>query len=69
MKTRHTAVLAAIFGLTACATPAENERLARLGSIAVAYAERRGILSPTDAADLRAAGVVALKPIVVTASK
>ena len=36
MKTRHIAVLAAILGLTACATPAENERLARLGSIAVA---------------------------------
>ena len=57
------------FGLVACKTAAENERLARLGNLAITYAERRGVLSPTDAADLRAAGVVALKPIVVTASK
>jgi hypothetical protein len=57
------------FGLVACKTAAENERLARLGNLAITYAERRGAISPADAADLRSAGVVVLKPIEVTASK
>lgn len=48
------------FGLVACKTAAENERLARLGNIAITYAERRGAISPADAADLRAAGLVAV---------
>jgi hypothetical protein len=57
------------FGLVACKTTAENERLARLGNLAITYAERRGAISPTDAADIREAGVVVLKPLEVTASK
>lgn len=57
-------------GLVACKTTAENERLARLGNIAITYAERRGVISPTDAADLRAAGLVAVgQPEAVTATK
>ncbi len=56
-------------GLVACKSAAENERLARLGNLAITYAERRGVLSPTDAADIREAGIVVLKPIEVTASK
>lgn len=48
------------FGLVACKSAAENERLARLGDIAITYAERRGAISPADAADLRAAGLVAV---------
>ena len=51
------------FGLVACKTTAENERLARLGNIAITYAERRGVISPTDAADLRDAGLVIVGPI------
>lgn len=57
------------FGLVACKTAAENERLARLGDIAITYAERRGVISPADAADLRAAGVVAVGQPAVTATK
>jgi hypothetical protein len=56
-------------GLVACKTTAENERLARLGNIAITYAERRGVLSPADAAGLREAGIVVLKPLEVTATK
>lgn len=56
-------------GLVACKTTAENERLARLGNIAITYVERRGVLGPTDAADIREAGVVILQPVEVTASK
>ena len=51
------------FGLVACKSAAENERLARLGNIAITYAERRGVISPTDAADLRGAGLVIVGPI------
>jgi hypothetical protein len=58
------------FGLVACKTAAENERLARLGNIAITYAERRGAITPADAADLRAAGLVAVgQPEAVTATK
>lgn len=56
--------------LVSCQTPAENERLARLGDIAITYAERRGAISPTDAADLRSAGIMAFgKKPAVTATK
>lgn len=57
------------FGLVACKSAAENERLARLGNIAITYAERRGVLTPADAADLRAAGTIVLEPVTVTATK
>lgn len=57
------------WGLVACQTQAETDRLARLGSIAITYAERRGVISPADAADLRAAGIVAVGQPAVTASK
>ena len=56
-------------GLVACKSSADNERLARLGNIAITYAERRGVISPTDAADIREAGIVVLKPVEVTATK
>ena len=58
------------FGLVACKTTAENERLARLGNLAITYAERRGVISPTDAADIREAGIIVIgtKPA-VTATK
>lgn len=56
-------------GLVACQTQAENDRLARLGDIAITYAERRGAISPTDAADLRAAGLVVVSQPAVTATK
>lgn len=48
------------FGLVACKT---------LGNVAITYAERRGAISPADAADLRAAGLVAVgqgQPAVTT---
>lgn len=65
-------LLAQAFGwaLVACQTQAENERLARLGDIAITYAERRGVISPTDAADIREAGIIVIgeKPA-VTATK
>jgi hypothetical protein len=53
--------------LVSCQTPAENERLARLGDIAITYAERRGVISP---ADIREAGIIVIgtKPA-VTATK
>jgi hypothetical protein len=56
--------------LVSCQTQAQNERLARLGDIAIAYAERRGVISPTDAADIREAGIIVIgtKPA-VTATK
>jgi hypothetical protein len=57
------------WGLVACKSAAENERLARLGDIAITYAERRGVISPADAADLRAAGIVAVGQPAVTATK
>lgn len=57
------------WGLVACQSQAENERLARLGSLAITYAERRGVISPTDAADLRAAGIVVVGQPAVTATK
>lgn len=58
------------FGLVACKNAAENARLARLGGIAIAYAERRGAISPADAADLRAAGLVVVsQPPAQTATK
>jgi len=58
------------WGLVACKSAAENERLARLGSLAIAYAERRGVISPADAADMRSAGIIVIgtKPA-VTATK
>lgn len=58
------------WGLVACKSAAENERLARLGDIAITYAERRGVISPTDAADIREAGIIVIgaKPA-VTATK
>ena len=58
------------FGLVACQTQAENEPLAQLGSLAITYAERRGVISPTDAADIREAGIIVIgeKPA-VTATK
>lgn len=46
--------------LSSCATQAENDRLARIGDIAIAYAERRGAISPEDASDLREAGKIVL---------
>jgi hypothetical protein len=57
-------------GLVACKSAAENERLAQLGSLAITYAERRGVIRPTDAADLRSAGIIVIgtKPA-VTATK
>lgn len=57
------------WGLVACQSQAETDRLARLGSLAIAYAERRGVISPADAADLRAAGIVAVGQPAVTATK
>ena len=64
------AVQAFGWGLVSCQTQAENERLARLGDIAITYAERRGVISPTDAADIREAGIIVIgtKPA-VTATK
>ncbi len=58
------------FGLVACKTAAERDRLARLGDIAINYAERRGAITPADAADLREAGIIVIgtKPA-VTATK
>lgn len=57
------------WALVSCQTAAQDERLSRLGDIAITYAERRGVISPTDAADIREAGIVVLKPLEVTATK
>lgn len=54
------AVQAFGWALVSCQTTAENERLARLGDIAITYAERRGVISPTDAADIREAGIIVI---------
>ena len=40
------------------ATPADTERLQRIGDIALAYAERSGQISPQDAAIAREAGAL-----------
>lgn len=48
------------WALVSCQTQAQNERLARLGDIAITYAERRGVISPTDAADIREAGIIVI---------
>lgn len=58
------------WALVSCQTAAERDRLARLGDIAITYAERRGVISPDDAADLRAAGLVVVsQPPAQTATK
>ena len=56
------------WALVSCQTAAERDRLARLGDIAITYAERRGVISPTDAADIREAGIIVIgtKPAVTT---
>lgn len=46
--------------LVSCATPADTERLQRIGDIALTYAERSGQISPQDAAIAREAGTLLL---------
>lgn len=60
-------LLAVSLLLASCATQAKNDRLARIGDIAISYAERRGAISPQDAADIREAGKIVLtKDVPVT---
>jgi hypothetical protein len=51
-------VIALSLLLASCATPADTERLQRIGDIALAYAERTGKISPQDAAAAREAGAL-----------
>lgn len=44
--------------LVSCATPADTERLQRIGDVALTYAERSGQISPQDAAIAREAGAL-----------
>lgn len=55
MKTTILTLLAACC-ITPCSTPADTERLQRVGDIALSYAERTGKISPEDAALAREAG-------------
>ena len=70
-------LLLAVFTLLSvpsCATQADNDRLARIGDIAIAYAERTGKISPEDAALAREAGTITLSkeapsPVASTSAK
>lgn len=53
----------AVLTLSSCSNPADNARLGALTSLAVSYAENRGILSPTDAQAIRAAKTIILDPL------
>jgi hypothetical protein len=61
------AVILLALSCVSCQTPAENERLSALVGFAINAAERRGIISAEDAADVRAAKVIVLDPVVVEA--
>lgn len=51
-----------ILALCSCSTPAQNAKLAAIGSLALSYAEAKGAITPADAALVREAGVIALAP-------
>lgn len=51
-----------ILALCSCSTPAQNAKLAAIGNLALSYAEAKGAITPADAALVREAGVIALKP-------
>lgn len=69
------ALLLPILTLASCATPAENQRLSAIIDLALSVAERRGAITPEDAADVREAGTIVLdtkkdeSTITVTATK
>ena len=49
-----------LFVLSSCQNSADNERLARIGDIALTVAERSGKITPADAALAREAGKLVL---------
>ena len=61
-------VVNSLLFVTSCATQTENDRLARIGDVALAYAEQSGKISPEDAALAREVGKLVLtKDIAATA--
>lgn len=65
MKTRlllRSLAAVALIGsfLTSCSTSADTERLARIGDLALSYAERSGQITPQEAALAREAGKLVL---------
>lgn len=60
----HAVFFAAALCLPSCQSgqPIDEARLARIGDVAIAYAERTGKISPEDAALAREAGKLVLTP-------
>lgn len=56
------ALCPSLFALASCQSTASNERIGQLVSLAITAAERRGVISPEDAADIRAAKTIILPP-------
>jgi hypothetical protein len=72
MKSIILSILA--LSLVSCATPEQNQRLSAIVDLALSVAERRGAITPEDAADVREAGTIVLdtkseSTITVTATK
>lgn len=61
MKT--TLALLALLALPACQNTADTQRLGALVSLAITTAAARGVITPQDAADIRAAQAILLPPI------
>lgn len=55
-----TSLLAASLLLVSCSTSADTERLARIGDLALSYAERSGQITPQEAALARETGKLVL---------
>lgn len=51
-----------LLSLPACSTPEQNARLGQLVTLAVDLAEKRGAITPTDAAAIRDAKTIILPP-------
>lgn len=59
MKTILVLLSAVLFS---CSTPEDTKRLASIVDLALSSAERRGVISAQDAADVREAETIVLKP-------
>jgi hypothetical protein len=58
-------VLTAALGLASCSSTGGDARLAAAGSLALSYAEMRGVITPAEAALARASGRLILAPVPV----
>lgn len=54
--------LASALVTTSCQSTADSDRVGALVSLAISSAERRGVISPEDAADIREAKTIVLPP-------